>query len=140
MRADALALLGDTNLARILSDSARMLFEEGVTADPPTRLLAEIKALAGSGRAANARTRLDSLHSSLQMRERKYWLSLAGLRLILTYVMLGDHERAIDALEEQIDPPSFINEHVLRLEPRLRPLYNEPRFQALLNRQRKSSS
>lgn len=43
MRADALTLLGDTSLARILSDSARMLFEGGVTADPPTRLLAEIQ-------------------------------------------------------------------------------------------------
>lgn len=139
MRADALALLGDTNLARILSDSARMLFEGDVTADPPTRLLAEIQALAGSGRTAKARTQLDSLHSSLQMRERKYWLSLAGLRLILTYVTLGDHERAIDALEEQLDPPSFINEHVLRLEPRLKPLHNEPRFQALLNRKKSTS-
>ncbi len=55
---------------------------------------------------------------------------LEGLAKI--YVMTGEHQKAIDALETLLSRPSHINEVILRLDPAWDPLRNEARFQKLL--------
>lgn len=138
-RADAHALAGDSILAQVFYDSARVYLDGVVYTDPSGRKLARAYTLAGLGRTAEAKGQVDSLFSYLKLRDRKYALSNSTLQLAAIYVKIGDHDEALNLLEQEIDPPSFINEHVLRLEPRLKPLHKEPRFQALLNRKKSSS-
>lgn len=139
VRADAWLLIGDSETAITLYDSARVYLEGEVAADPPARLLAQAHALAGLGRKSDAQPVLDSLFDYITMRQRKYALSITAQSLSTVYVKLGDHQKALDVLEREFDPPSFINAHVLRLEPRFQPLHNEPRYQALLNRKKSPS-
>lgn len=139
VRADAWLLTGDSDKARTLYDSARVYLEGEVVADPPARLLAQAHALAGLGRKLDAQAVLDSLFDYITFRQRKYALSITAQFLPAVYVKLGDYQKALDVLEREFEPPSFINEHVLRLEPRFQPLHNEPRFQTLLNRKKSTS-
>ena len=44
----------------------------------------------------------------------------------------GEVERSIDRLEHLLQIPSWISRHVLRLDPRLDPLRDHPRFQKLI--------
>lgn len=138
-RADAHALAGDSILAQVFYDSARVYLDGVVYTDPSGRKLARAYTLAGLGLTAEAKGQVDSLFNYLKLRDRKYALSNSTLQLAAIYVKIGDHDEALKLLEQEIDPPSFINEHVLRLEPRLKPLHKEPRFQALLNRKKPSS-
>ena len=51
-----------------------------------------------------------------------------------TYVILGDHGRALDLLEDLLARPSGVSITKLRLDPVYDPLRGEHRFQALLKR------
>ncbi len=136
-RASALALLGDSMMARVFYDSARVCLGGTIYSDPSSRMLAQAYAFAGLGLVAEARAWLDSL--SIRLQSTKYAQSNSALVLASIHVILGEHQKALDILEREIDPPSFINEHVLRLEPRLKPLHRESRFQTLLSRSKRSS-
>jgi serine/threonine-protein kinase len=59
-------------------------------------------------------------------------LRIPGLAKI--YMMVGEYEAAIDALEELLSIPSNISVERLRIDPTWNPLRDHPRFQALLER------
>ncbi len=50
------------------------------------------------------------------------------------YVMVGEHEAAIDQLEHLLSVPSYFSARQLELDPIWKPLRDHPRFQALLKR------
>ncbi|NIM49605.1 MAG: hypothetical protein GTO22_10185, partial [Gemmatimonadales bacterium] len=50
------------------------------------------------------------------------------------YLMVGEHERAIERLEVLLANPGWLSAHWLRLDPIWDPLRDHPRFQALLDR------
>ncbi|NIN71302.1 MAG: tetratricopeptide repeat protein [Gemmatimonadetes bacterium] len=54
--------------------------------------------------------------------------------LAQVYLMVGEHERAIEQLEVLLANPGWLSVHWLRLDPIWDPLRDQPRFQALLHR------
>ena len=54
--------------------------------------------------------------------------------LAVTYVIVGEPERAIDQLERLVSIPSWYSVTYLEIAPEFKPLREHPRFQALLER------
>jgi tetratricopeptide (TPR) repeat protein len=52
--------------------------------------------------------------------------------LAFIYVLVGEHDAALDRIEYLLSIPSWFSVQLLRLDPRWEPLREHPRFQALL--------
>jgi hypothetical protein len=52
--------------------------------------------------------------------------------LARTYVALGEHDRALDALEPLLKVPYFLSPGWLRVDPSWDPLRGNPRFERLV--------
>ena len=64
--------------------------------------------------------------------------ALLGFRLkdlAQIYVMLGDHDKAIDYLDHLLSVPTFFAAGYLKVDPTWNPLRDQPRFLALLERE-----
>ena len=57
-----------------------------------------------------------------------------------TYSLTGEHKAALDLIDELLEAPAGIQLtlHDLRYAPWWKPLWNEPRFQALLRREQQA--
>lgn len=84
-------------------------------------------ALAKSGKKAEARAELDEL---LKLSKQRY---VSSYNIALIYSGLGDHEQALAWLERGVDErdPKMV---VLKVDPKLNDLHNDPQFQVLLRR------
>jgi serine/threonine-protein kinase len=54
--------------------------------------------------------------------------------MAIVYAQTGDHEAAIDLLEELMAIPSPVSANLLKLDPWYEPLRDNPRFQALIEK------
>ena len=90
-------------------------------------------AYAGLGRtedAANVASRIAALSP-----DQDRYLGLRYRRFVAEVLaQAGRVEEAIDLIEEQLDGPSSLTLHLLRLDPVWDPIRQTPRFQALLRR------
>jgi hypothetical protein len=59
--------------------------------------------------------------------------------LAQTYAMTGEHDAALQLIEELVHAPADnpLTLHDLRFAPWWKPLWNEPRFQALLRQEQR---
>lgn len=95
--------------------------------DNPAYLAKLGQVYAGMGRQAEAREVLEEL---TRISKNAY---VDGYHFATIHLALGDHERALDALEEAFDENST-SMGFLRMDPAFDPLRSEPRFQELLRR------
>ena len=134
VRAQVLAWRGDTSRSRVYADSAvRASAEvlEGQPDDAQRRVLLGLT-LAHAGRKADA----------IREAERGYALrpiSMDGFggaynlhQLARTYILVGEHEKALDALEELLRAPYYLSPGWLRIDPTFDPLRKHPRFRRLV--------
>ncbi len=49
-------------------------------------------------------------------------------------VRVGEHDAAVEVLEDLLGRPALITPHELRLDPRFDPIRDDPRFQELADR------
>jgi hypothetical protein len=56
----------------------------------------------------------------------------AESRWAMTLVELGDHEEALDLIEDMLSRPSVLSVNLLKVQPEWDPIREHPRFQALL--------
>jgi hypothetical protein len=54
--------------------------------------------------------------------------------LATIYVMVGEHDAALDQVEYLLSIPASFSVQTLRLHPDWDPLHDDPRFQALLDK------
>jgi serine/threonine-protein kinase len=120
--------VGSASRARIYWDSLRLL----VDPDTLPRLTAALiyrgtgnkeAALEAAGRAVAEADAVRDTH-----------LGSAYHRFLLATLLahFGEHDRAVDVLEEILPAPSWLTVHALDLDPIWDPLRSHPRFQALL--------
>jgi serine/threonine-protein kinase len=89
---------------------------------------------AGFGDAAAATRHLE-LRLEVQPRMTDRWEVMTNDDWTAqTYVMIGEHEAALEELEFRLSTPSMFSVAQLRVDPLYDPLRDDPRFQALLER------
>ena len=126
---------GDSARARIYADSARIDVEEQLRITPgnPDRLLVHGLSLAYLGRKSEA-IREGRLGLSLYPMEKD---ALYGPyrqhQLVRIYILVGEHEQALDHLEPLLKVPYYLTPGWLKIDPNFAPLRGNPRFERLVN-------
>ena len=125
---------GDRRRAAAYGDSARVAFEQQLTATPddPQRKVLHGLALAYMGRKDAA------------IREAEAGAALAPVsgdatggayyqhQLVRIYILVGEQEKALDRLEPLLKQPYYLSPGWLKLDPTFDPLRKHPRFQRLV--------
>jgi serine/threonine-protein kinase len=134
-RAELSSRRSQSGLARAYYDSARVVLEARVGAEPAAygRVADKLGvAYAGLGRTDEA---IRAAKRALDL----FPLSDDALRgagvladLAEVYVLVGEHDAAIDQLELLLSIPSLLSVQLLRVDPLWDPLRDHPRFQKLL--------
>lgn len=130
LRGDVYRAMGEDDKAKIHYSSARVLLERIVKMAPedPRRRSALARVYAGLGRRRDA-IRQAQLAVDLAPVSKD---ALLGPDLLENFaevcVVVGDHDQALAALSELLSIPSKISRPLLRLDPRWRPLRQDPRF------------
>jgi hypothetical protein len=133
--AHAHAVLGDAAAARTYYDSARMLVQQRLTKSPETATLHSSLgiALAGLGQTARAvqegRRGVELLPVSRDALDGPFRIR----DLARIYLMVGDHEAALEQLETLFALPGWkpLSGPLLQADPFWAPLSKNPRFRRL---------
>jgi TolB-like protein len=125
---------GDRRRAAAYGDSARVAFEQQLTAAPedPQRKVLHGVALAYLGRK-DAAIREGEAGVALEPVGRD---AAGGTyyqhQLVRIYILVGEHEKALDRLEPLLRQPYYLSPGWLKLDPTFDPLRKNPRFQRLV--------
>jgi TolB-like protein/Flp pilus assembly protein TadD/tRNA A-37 threonylcarbamoyl transferase component Bud32 len=128
--------LNEPKLARGAYDAARSLMEERLRDRPDdARLHVNLGvALAGLGRKEEAiRHGKRAIELNPVSRDAMNGPHIVG-SLALIYTMVGEHDAALDRLEDLLSIPSGFSVAYLRLDRRWEPLWDHPRFKDLETR------
>ena len=132
--AGTFALRGDTARARAYGDSARVAGEAYLRDAPDNAQLHALlgTALAYAGRKAEA-VREGRLAVQLTPLNRNaYRAPYMQHQLARIYLLVGEPERALDALEPLLKIPYYLSPSWLKIDPTFDPLRSNPRFQKLV--------
>jgi eukaryotic-like serine/threonine-protein kinase len=132
--AGAYALRGDRARTRAYADSARATFEEQIRAAPQDPGLHAYMgtALAYLGRKADAITESERAVALLPISKDGANGPYMQHQLARTYIIVGEPEKALDALEPLLKIPYYLSPAWLRIDPAFDPLRANPRFQRLV--------
>ncbi|MGH3073589.1 MAG: TPR end-of-group domain-containing protein, partial [Gemmatimonadales bacterium] len=128
------ALRGDIARARAYADSARMAGEVYLREAPDNAQLHALlgTALAYMGRKSEA-VREGRLAVRLAPQSRNaYRAPYMQHQLARIYLLLGEPERALDALEPLLGIPYYLSPGWLKIDPTFDPLRGNPRFRKLV--------
>ena len=127
-------LMGNQQLEQTYHDSARSILESKIEERPEdARLHSALGiAYAGLGRKEDA-IREGKLGVELLSVTKEAWRGLFRVEdLARIYVMVGEHDAAIDQLEFLLSVPGEMSIPLLRLDPAWAPLRDHPRFKKLI--------
>ena len=124
---------GDQARARAYADTARAAYEAQLreTPDDAQRLVLHGLTLAMLGRADEATRQAERGVSLLPLRRDAYAGAYLQHQLARVYLMVGQHDRALDVLEPLFGMPYYLSPGWLRIDPTFAPLKANPRFERL---------
>jgi eukaryotic-like serine/threonine-protein kinase len=127
-------ILGDSSRMRSYGDSALAALERLAKTTPdPSGYYEDIAVVyAARGRRADALAAMARAEELLPPTKDMYVSSSRGNAYAVIYMLLGDKDAAISALEKSAGTPGEISRNWLRLDPRYASLRSNPRFQRLI--------
>jgi len=126
--------LGESEKAASAYETARELLEAEVVASPEDPRLRSSLGLAYAAlgrKEAAIREGVRATELLTRSQDGFYYLSYV-IDLAHIYTLLGEDDLALDQIEYLLTNPSWISVPWLEMDPRWRPLRDNPRFQALL--------
>ncbi len=131
--ADVLAS-GRSPRAQIFADSARIAFEQQIRESPENdqRHLFRGLSLAYLGRKAEAIQEGQRAVAMLPISKDALFGPYGQHQLVRIYVLVGEHDKALDLLEPLLKIPYYLSRGWLRIDPNFDPLRGNPRFQRLV--------
>jgi eukaryotic-like serine/threonine-protein kinase len=134
VRAQVFAWRGDSARARAAADSAVRASAEVLESQPDDaqrRVLLGL-ALAHAGRKADAIREAERGYALRPISKDAFGGAYNLHQLARTYVLVGEHEKAIERLEELLGAPYYLSPGWLRIDPTFTPLRKHPRFRRLV--------
>ena len=134
VRAQTHFVRGDTAMARVYADSARLGLEQTLadTPDDPQRRIFRGLALAYMGRKAEAIREGERGLALLPPAGDGYTGPYLEHVLARIYILAGEQEKALDRLEPLLRAPYYLSPGWLRIDPTFDPLRKHPRFRKLV--------
>jgi serine/threonine-protein kinase len=125
---------GDAPRARVYGDSARIWYDEKLRPTPDDNYLLALNgvALAYAGRRTDAIRSAERSVALLPVTKDAYSGAYNQHLLARTYVLVGEHEKAIDQLAALLGVPYFLSARWLKIDPTFAPLRGNPRFERLI--------
>ncbi len=132
--AATLAVRGDQARARAYGDSARAVFEAALRDSPDDDYLLALHGLAAAFAGRRDLAIRDGERAvAIRPASRDGFSGPYNHHLLArTYMILGEHEKAIDQLEILLGVPYFVSRGWLTIDPTWNALRGNPRFQRLL--------
>jgi serine/threonine-protein kinase len=132
--AETYALQGNQAQAHAYADSARQTFEKALKVLPNDNQSQSLLgvALAYLGRKAEAIRAAERGVALLPISKDAYSGPYNQLQLVRVYILTGEHDKAVTALEPLLQIPFYITPGWLRVDPTFAPLKGNPRFERLI--------
>ncbi len=126
-------LLGEPDRARDAYEEARSALEAEVRDRPGVDKFHRALSIAYAGLGLEEEAVAEARRAmEVYPLDRHPWFGITQLQnLALVYTMVGEHDAALEALENVLSVPSLISIPKLRLDPRWAPLREHPRFPQL---------
>jgi TolB-like protein/Flp pilus assembly protein TadD len=127
-------LRGDKPRARAWADTARVAFEAQLreAPDDPQRLVIHGVALAYLGRYADAIREGNRAVELLPPSKDMYFGPYIQHQLLRIYLLAGEHDAALDNVEQLLEMPYTLTPAWLRIDPMFDPVRKHPRFVKLI--------
>jgi len=134
-RAATYGLLNMPELQRAHYDSARVILEQAVAADPENggHHVGLGIAYAGLGLKTDAIREGELAMQLAPISQDAHWNPAIAISLARIYVMVAEYDAAIDRIEYLLSIPAELSIPMLRIDPTWAPLRELPRFQKLLH-------
>jgi len=128
------ALRGDAARARAYGDSARLWYEDKLRATPDDNYLLALSSipLALAGRREEAIRNGERSVALLPVTKDAFSGAYNEHLLARAYVIVGEHDKAIDHFEALLAVPYYLSSGWLKVDPTLAPLRGNPRFERLI--------
>jgi tetratricopeptide (TPR) repeat protein len=131
--AQAHALRGDGSRVRAYADSARAAFEAQLGRGDEESRMYHAVALAYLDRRAEAVREGERSVADRPLSKDAYTGAYYQHMLARVYILVGEHEKALDRLEPLLEIPYFLSPGWLKIDPTFDPLRGNPRFERLVN-------